>query len=195
MEYDGKIKLGLNKIDYNLEVGVSNKSNTISNRLSIGGSTNSEKHISDTGVVLKGKISDVDLKLNLINNEDEFKLVAESKYNLSDNCKMGLKYENKMNDKEKDNQLSFLLDANYNLDGTKIGINTEKVIYGEHKSDNLDVEKFGYLINPYIETGLTDKTKTRVGLVYQKKELINEFGYHEVDYDKYLELSLNNNKN
>lgn len=195
MDYDGKIKLGLNKIDYNLELGVSNESNSMSNRISIGGNSNSEKTISDAGVVFKGKISDVDLKLNLINNEEEFKLIAESKYNLSDNCKMGLKYENEMSDNKKDNQLSFLLDANYSLDGKKIGINTEKVIYGEHKSENLDVEKFGYLINPYIETGLTDETKTRVGLVYQKKELINEFGYHKVDYDKYLELSLNNNKN
>ena len=45
--------------------------------------------------------------------------------------KMGLKYENESGENIKDNQISFLLDANYDLDGTKVGLNTEKVIYGD----------------------------------------------------------------
>lgn len=193
MDYEGKIKLGLDKIYYNLEAGLSNK--TVSNRIFLGGSNQDEKNVSDYGLVLKGKILDFDLKFNLINNEDDFKLIAESKYNLSNNCKMGLKYENEISSDKKDNQISFLVDANYDLDGNKIGLNTEKVIYGEHKSENIDAEKFGYLINPYIETKLTDSSNSRLGLVYQKKELINEFGYHEEKYEKYMELTLHNNKN
>ena len=195
MDFNGKIKLGLNKIDYNMELGVSNDNNTLSNRLYLGGNSNDQKNITDYGVVLKGKLSDIDLKLNFINNDDNFKLIAESKYNFTENCKLGLKYENEINETKKDNQLSFLLDAKYNLDGTVIGMNTEQVIYGEHVSENLNAEKFGYLINPYIKTCLIDETNTSIGLVYKKKELINEFGYHEIEYDKYLELGLDNNKN
>ena len=193
MDYKGKIKLGLDKIDYNLEAGISNNSNTISNRIFLSGNNKDDKNISDYGLVLKGKISDIDLKINLINNENDFKLIAESNYNLSDNCKMGLKYENESGENKKDNQISFLLDANYDLDGTKVGLNTEKVIYGEHKSGNVDAEKFGYLVNPYIETKLTDSSNSRLGLVYQKKELINEFGYHKEEYEKYMELTLKKN--
>jgi len=49
----------------------------------------------------------------------------------------------------------------------------------------------GSLINPYFENTI-DTLHNRLGFVVETKEKINEFGYEQKNYQKYLELGLRN---
>ena len=141
------------------------------------------------GLVLKSKIGDVDLSFGLFKNEDNLSLTAESKYELADNCKLGIKWEKNDQADDTDENVSVLLNTHYNLKGIKLGLDTEQIILGRSKTDNVIAENFGYKINPYFENSF-DSLHNRLGFVIETKEKINEFGLEQKDYQKYLELGL-----
>lgn len=185
MEFNGKIKLSLDCCKYEIECNTSEDS---SKGLLIKGNNEDDPKY---GIIFKSKISDVDLSFGVFKEDERLSLTAESKYNLAENCKLGIKWEKNDQAEDTDENVSVLLNTHYNLKGIKLGLDTEQIILGRSKTDNVIAENFGYKINPYFENTI-DTLHNRLGFVVETKEKINEFGYEQKDYQKYLELGLRN---
>lgn len=186
--------LNLSNLNYEVNFNTSNGNKKESNVLDFEISSKKNENKNENSMGVESNFGPLCIKLNLVSDKDKipedledlnFNVLAT--YNYDKKFNFGLKYESDAN-QEKFEVLSGTMSTNIKLDSLDLNLATENIIYGyENRNDN-KINLFGNKIYPSI--GILDNS-LELGLLYDQKEEIDEYGNKEENIKNKLCFDLN----
>ena len=177
-------KFDLKNIDYELNLNTNNKEND--NAVDFGIISKKHQNKTENGLGMESNIGPVTVKLNFVTDKniipediEDLNINLEACYNVDKNFNIGLKYETDAN-QNKFEKLSGIMNSKVELDNLNLRLNTENIIYGYEKRDDVKVNLFGNKINPSININ----ENLNLGILYHQIEEIDEYGNKNQPVDR-----------